>query len=317
MPSECHIAVDKNRKELSEHGSVLFPIACYADDFAINPIAWHWHDEFEFVLITEGSALVHVENAVIPVMAGEAVFINSGVLHSLEKDKSPCAKYHSLVFHARLIGGSVDSIFWQNLVTPVIQDKSFRYALLGKRNPVQEQTGFYPEPLVPVMDEVWQTQVISEMADSWQAAVDKPGDYENFVRYKLSKAFRQLFLHCKPAAVKQSSRDLLYADRTKKMMQFIEAHYAEDISLEMIAESASVSKSVCLRCFHTVIGSTPVRYLVQYRIEKAAQCLVLTEKKAFEVAISCGFSDMSYFSKCFRAFNGCTPSEYRKKNIMN
>ena len=58
-----------------------------------------------------------------------------------------------------------------------------------------------------------------------------------------------------------------------------------------------------------------IRYLLRYRIEKAAGLLLSTEKKAGEIATICGFSDISYFTRRFREINGCTPLEYRKENI--
>ena len=99
------------------------------------------------------------------------------------------------------------------------------------------------------------------------------------------------------------------------MLQYIQAHYSEELTLEQIAASAAVSKSMCLRYFRQIIDTTPIRYLLQYRIEKAAGLLLSTEKKVGEIATVCGFSDISYFTRRFREINGCTPLEYRKENL--
>jgi AraC-like DNA-binding protein len=291
--SACEVTIDKTRKELVKHGLVMFPIACYEDDLALTAIPWHWHDEFELIIITEGLAPIQVEETTIQLMEGDAIFINSGVLHNIDNGKTMEAKYHSLVFHARLIGGSIDSIFWQKLITPIMQDKSFRYLHLDH--------SIY-----------WQADLIKNMATAWQAVVEEIDDYENLVRYNLSKAFRLLNNNRQVADVKTSYRERLSVERTKVMIQYMEEHYSEELSLDIIADSAYVSKSVCLRCFRQVIGSTPIRYLVQYRIEKAAERLITTDDKANEIAISCGFSDISYFSKCFRELKGLSPLEYRK-----
>lgn len=291
--SACDVTIDRTRKELKRHGLVMFPIACYEDDLSKTTVPWHWHDEFEFIMITEGIAPIQVEETTIQLMEGDAIFINSGVLHNIDNSKVIEAKYRSLVFHARLIGGSIDSIFWQKLVTPMIQDKSFRYLHLDHSIS-------------------WQADVIKTMAAAWQAVVDEIDDYENITRYHLSKAFRLLNNNRQVQGVKASPRERLSAERTKVMIQYMEEHYAEELSLDNIADSAYVSKSVCLRCFRQVIGTTPIRYLVQYRIEKAAERLTETEEKANEIAISCGFSDISYFSKCFREWKGVSPLEYRK-----
>lgn len=292
--SVCDITTDQTKKELVEHGITSFPIACYCDDLANWSIPWHWHDEFEFIIITDGVVAIQVENITISLSQGSALFINSGVLHNIDSEKTPNGKIHSLVFHARLIGGSVDSIFWQKLITPVMHDKSsFRYLCLDSSI-------------------CWQKDMTENMEAAWQAMANETDDYENLVRYRLTKAFRILNRNRPVPDGKLSKRDRLSAERTKTMLQYMEDRYCEELSLDMIADSAAISKSVCLRCFHQVIGTTPIRYLVQYRIEKAAERLKDTDEKANEIAITCGFSDISYFSKCFREIKGLTPLEYRK-----
>ncbi len=291
--SICGLTTDQTRRELVEHGAAMFPIACYSNDLALTSIPWHWHDEFEFIIITEGLARIQIENKTMVLSQGDGLFINSGVLHSVDSDNTSEGKYRTLVFHARLIGGSIDSIFWQKLITPIIQDKAFQYLCLS--------------PSIS-----WQNKWIENMAIAWQSITDERDDYENIARFHLSKAFRLLNSNRQIPPMKTSKRDRLSAERTKIMIQYIEDHYSEEISLSMIAESASVSKSVCLRSFHQVIGSTPIRYLVQYRIERAAERLKTTHEKANEIAITCGFSDISYFTKCFRELKGLSPLEYRK-----
>ena len=53
------------------------------------------------------------------------------------------------------------------------------------------------------------------------------------------------------------------------MREFVETHFQEKLSLDAIADSASISKSEALRCFRLAIRSTPVRYLLDYRLGRA------------------------------------------------
>jgi len=57
---------------------------------------------------------------------------------------------------------------------------------------------------------------------------------------------------------------------------------------------------------------TPVEYLNSYRIEKASRKLLNTDMSVTSVAFSCGFNDLSYFIKTFKAIKGITPAKYRK-----
>lgn len=77
------------------------------------------------------------------------------------------------------------------------------------------------------------------------------------------------------------------------------------------ASSASVSTSTCLRLFSTIIGATPVNYLMDYRLQKAAEELQHQGKRTIsEIVYLCGFTDASYFNRCFRKKYGMTPTEF-------
>ena len=105
------VAGEKGR-ELVQHGSALFPIACYAEDLSSYSVAWHWHEEFEYVLCMKGPLHVDVNKTRLTLQTGQGVFINSGVLHAVEQAPEGTALLHSGVFHPRLVGG-MDTIFWQ------------------------------------------------------------------------------------------------------------------------------------------------------------------------------------------------------------
>lgn len=296
--SDCNVTINNTQRELTPHGITMFPIACYDDDLHSMRVPWHWHDEFECIIMAEGTAQIHIEGETLPVKQGDAIFINSAILHSIEQSPNAPCSCHSLVFHARLVGGSVDSVFWQKLITPLIQDTAFRYLCL-----------------TPSIS--WQNTVIDNMAAAWRAIAEEIDDFENEARFYLSKSFRVINAHRQTANIRPNKQEQLYAERTKTMICYIEENYLNDLSLEMIALSASVSKSACLRCFRQTINSTPIRYLMQYRIEKAAEALQATNEQVHVIAANCGFSDFSYFSKCFKELRGCTPLEYRKAYRQN
>ena len=64
--------------------------------------------------------------------------------------------------------------------------------------------------------------------------------------------------------------------RMQQFLRCIEQRYPEDLTLEDIAQSASVSKSECLRCFQMTLQTTPYKYLMEYRLSKAAELLEKT-----------------------------------------
>ena len=96
------------------------------------------------------------------------------------------------------------------------------------------------------------------------------------------------------------------------MLRCIHGQFDCELTTAAIAATASVSESECLRCFRKTIGTTPIQYLKQYRIRQSAKQLAETGLKISDIAVSCGFQDMSYFTKAFREQMGCTPTQYRK-----
>lgn len=96
------------------------------------------------------------------------------------------------------------------------------------------------------------------------------------------------------------------------MLQYIQAAYAEPLTLAEIAKAADLSERECLRCFHRMIGDSPVQYLLKYRLMQSAE-LLRTQPAAgiAEISAACGFDSPSYFSRQFRRFYQCTPREYR------
>ena len=105
------------------------------------------------------------------------------------------------------------------------------------------------------------------------------------------------------------------ADRIKTMLQFVQTHYAEDLTVEQIAASASISPSECLRCFHDMIGTTPNQYLRGQRLQRAAELLCGTTLQVTAIAAQCGFEDSSYFARSFRQLYGCGPTEFRRRTL--
>lgn len=100
--------------------------------------------------------------------------------------------------------------------------------------------------------------------------------------------------------------------RLQTMIQYIHDHYMEEITLEMIATSASISKSGALHIFQTGIHCSPVAYLIQYRLAQAAEQLYITQKSVSSIAEETGFTSSSYFCRKFRQYYHMSPNEYRK-----
>lgn len=293
--AECNTTVDKTGQELVVHGTTAFPIACYNDDFRKMDVPWHWHPEWEAVLLTEGSCTVAAGNQKYVLSEGQGFFINSGILHGCwDLDATGCM-FHSIVFHPRLVGGSLDSIFHQHFVQPLLEHPALEIVLLS--------------PSVP-----WQSKALEAIEEAWQQCACEPAGYAFRTRSALSELVYLLHSNMPSVQRVSSGKSIRDGERIKTMLSFIHENYSNDMSTHRIAQSALISESECLRCFRTTIGTTPIQYVKQYRIQQAALLLCSTQKSVSEIASQCGFQDMSYFSKAFREVKGCVPTQYRQRN---
>ncbi len=291
--AECGEQVNAQGRELMEHGTTLFPIACYYDRMAQDVVPWHWHDEWEAIVIEHGTAIVSVDGQNYTIETGEGIFINSSALHSVwDKGNTDC-RLRSIVFHPRLVGGGFDSVFWQSYVQPVLSNISLRCVL------------FTPET-------AWHDSAIQYILEAWTACVKEPAGYELRVRSALSELVFLLVSHCSAEKTRPTEKAMRNAGRIKEMLKFVQEHIQEELTIAGIAQSAAISESECLRCFREMLGTTPIRYVRQLRIQRAAELLESTNLKIAEVGALCGFQEMSYFSKVFRDAKGCTPKEYKQ-----
>jgi len=94
-------------------------------------------------------------------------------------------------------------------------------------------------------------------------------------------------------------------------MGYIYEHYAETILLADIAQCCYVTPYHLCRIFKEATGQSPIEYLMEFRINKAAILLETTDTAIGIIGQKTGFADTGYFSRCFRKHKGVSPSDYR------
>ncbi len=103
----------------------------------------------------------------------------------------------------------------------------------------------------------------------------------------------------------------------KKMVSFIYENYAGKLTLDEIAASGGVCRSKCCQIFKKYLNNSPIGFLNLYRLEVSQYQLIHTDIPVTEIALSCGFNHLSYFSEIFRKYSGCTPQQYRAEHRTN
>lgn len=93
----------------------------------------------------------------------------------------------------------------------------------------------------------------------------------------------------------------------------LRSRLAEPWTLSLLAQEVHLSRSQLVRAFDATVGASPMAFLRQMRAERMARLLSCTDLSITAVARSVGWTDANYASRCFHAFYGVSPTEFRRK----
>lgn len=102
-----------------------------------------------------------------------------------------------------------------------------------------------------------------------------------------------------------------YMQRFNNVLNYINEHFAEDLTLEEVADCSGFSKFHFTRLFKKYTDTTFYEYLVYRRIQEAEKLLADADMTITDVALYSGFSSISTFNRTFKQKKNCTPREYR------
>lgn len=98
-----------------------------------------------------------------------------------------------------------------------------------------------------------------------------------------------------------------------QVIAYLEQHYASEITLTELARDFHVTPNYLSTLFHQTTGTTFVKYVTRLRMMRAKQLLADPSLQVQQVAEQVGYFSTRHFTKCFFEFEGCSPSEYKKK----
>ncbi len=292
----CKVITDKNQKQLYSHVNPLFPCTIYTTNFAdyIRPeVPWHWHEDIEMVIVTEGSLFVDLGETSFTLQCGQCLFLNTNILHFMKKSSQQNCSLVTAVFDYKLVGGYDESIYMKQYITPLLHCQNLSYIIFS-----------------PEVD--WQKNCIEHFQKACSLFVEEPPAFLFRIREHLSSIFYLITENCQQALTTPTTYNTIEYQRIKQLLEYIHKHYNESISLETLSSVANISQRECFRCFEKILHTTPIAYITKYRISTAISLLQNTALSITEIALSVGFNSSSYFSKVFREFMDITPLQYRK-----
>ena len=101
-------------------------------------------------------------------------------------------------------------------------------------------------------------------------------------------------------------------DRLALAQNFMDAHYAERLTVRDVADAANLSESRLSHLFREQLATTVMDYLLEVRVSRAKTLLLTTGMTCTEITYETGFNEPSYFTRCFRRSVGSSPREFRK-----
>lgn len=248
----------------------------------------HWHTALEIIMPTENYYEVASGNETYHVLPGEILIIPSGEMHQLIAP--PSGKRFIFLFDMTTISK--------------IQGFTGMQSLLNGFLHLTKQT--YPQ----IFEDVYQLlfQIRNEYFSS-----------NNFRELAIYSKMLNLFVilgrnHLNNTDIFPNVRiykQKEYVEKFNSVLDYIDKHYTEDLSLDDVAAFSGFSKYHFTRLFKQYTDSTFYEYLCYKRIKSAEELLVHPDLSITEIALQSGFSSISTFNRIFKHYKNTTPSEYR------
>lgn len=275
--------------ELKQRGTADFPIEYhYVDKHHTRyEMSAHWHSELEIIRILQGELKVRLNNQNFTARVGDVVFVNPETVHAA----SPInCVYECLIFHIDFLD------------TDTYSCRFFVESILNREFAIREYS--------PAEGSGFHTAV----NNAFEAIIHKSSGYKFRVIGTLYEMLgiivdEHLYSAVNSDTSISSNKNI---PKLKRVLTFLRENYNIQLSLTDMAKAAGMSPKYFCYFFREMTGKTPVEYLNGYRIEKASQKLLNSDLSVTEIAFSCGFNDLSYFIKTFKAHKSISPAKFRK-----
>lgn len=281
------------QKEDAKHGESFFPVQKYltrlASDYPV--VTTHWHEEAELTLITKGNCFYQIDLIDYEVNEGDILFIPPLLLHSISLNTSEEIFSETYVFHINFLGGNSTDICSTRYLTPLINQEFSMPCLITPEHPAYAS-------LRRIFGQI--NSLYSETVPGYELALK-------------SLLLQVIFLLLQYSERNSSSDTGTSSDKLKQVLDYIELHYAETLTVSDLAKLCYFSDYHFMRFFKKHMNMTCVEYINNLRLEKSVELFEQGNSSILDVSLSVGFHNLSYFHKVFKRKYHMTPKAFLKQ----
>ena len=151
--------------------------------------------------------------------------------------------------------------------------------------------------------------------------IEKAHYHSYYEIYYMEAGERHFVINNQPYFARQGdfvlfSPYIMHTDCVSEIMDYINYHYQEDLTLQKLADLLFISPPYLCKIFKEYANQTVVQYINTTRILNAQRMVMETEDRITEISRSVGFVNVTHFNRVFKSITGITPSVFRKRVRM-
>lgn len=290
------IPVDDRQKEKIVFHSDMLHYGLYLPGpkgYFYGDIPWHWHDEFEFGYILGGSMLYKTPRCEYILSEGDGIFVNSGTLHYLHpQEPKNTASLCSQFIDQSFLSGALGSLIDLKYITPVLENNRLEVIPFFRQDPKS-------------------ARILDQLLEAIELGRTRQPFFELRIRSLFSQIWEYVYAQAMDLKSQDNSAQVQENDRIKEMLKYMQDHYNDHLTVRQVAGCIPISERECFRLFKSCLGISPMEYLTAFRLQKARELLMNTQKSILDITLETGFCSSSYFGKVFRQHYNITPIQYR------
>lgn len=277
--------------ENRRHSSVLVPYSYYKSDIPeyFPYVPSHWHKEFEINYILMGTGEFRCGDKAVKAKEGDIFIICPNEIHSI--DSAGHVRYDTVVFSSDMLMSAAEDRGSAEVIAPLISGST------GIAFPIDDTNARYAEIRAATEEVIRLTKINGAVTDI-------------LLR---SELLRLIWLLADSGATAATGKAAGDDPEIRTAIEYMADNYSENITVEMLAEAAFLSKSYFMQRFREKTGMGAIEYLNRLRIRKVCGHLQSGDMSISSAAFSCGFRNLSNFNRLFRRIVGSSPAEYRAK----